>query len=163
MTGRTGIMPGSLPAGTGPAARPDADVMSRPVLRMSALDLAPLDTAVPSARLHARHIAREWGHAALAGDCELVVAELVTNAVQAVTGLGGPAGRPPIRLRLTRRGHGIQVEVWDGSNEMPDPHRARPADEPGGLGLVLVDALSTRWGSYRTIGDGKCVWAIIGA
>jgi hypothetical protein len=49
--------------------------MSCPVLRMSALDLAPMDTAVPSARLHARHTAREWGHEALAGDCELIVAD----------------------------------------------------------------------------------------
>jgi anti-sigma regulatory factor (Ser/Thr protein kinase) len=162
MTGRTGIVPGLPAAGTGPAAQPDADVMSRPVLRMSALDLAPLDTAVPSTRLHTRHIAREWGHAALAGDCELIVAELVTNAVQAVTGLGGATGPPPIRLRLTRRDHGIQAEVWDGSDEMPNPHRTTPADEPGGWGLVLVDALSSRWGTYRTAGGGKCVWAVIG-
>jgi anti-sigma regulatory factor (Ser/Thr protein kinase) len=134
MTGRSGIMPGSPAADTGPAGQPDADVMSRPVLRMSALDLAAMDTAVPSARLHARHIACEWEHAALAEDCELIVAELVTNAVQAVTGLGGATGPPPIRLRLTRRDHGIQAEVWDGSDKMPDPHRTRPADEPGGLG-----------------------------
>jgi hypothetical protein len=87
----------------------------------------------------------------------------VTNAVQAVTGLGAATGPPPIRLRLTRRDHGIQAEVWDGSDKMPDPHRTRSADEPGGWGLVLVDALSSRWGTYRTVGDGKCVWAIIGA
>jgi hypothetical protein len=42
---------------------------------MSALDLAAMDTAVPSARLHARHIACEWEHAALAEDCELIVAD----------------------------------------------------------------------------------------
>jgi anti-sigma regulatory factor (Ser/Thr protein kinase) len=137
--------------------------MSRPVLRMSALDLAPLDGAVPSARLHARHLAREWGHAALAADCELIVAELVTNAVAAVARLGGAAGPPPLRLRLTCRDHGVQVEVWDASDDKPDPHRDRPIDEPGGWGLVLVDALSARWGSYRTAGGGKCVWAIVGA
>jgi serine/threonine-protein kinase RsbW len=85
----------------------------------------------------------------------------VTNAVQAVTGLGGAAGPPPIRLRLTRRDHGIQAEVWDGSDELPDPLRTRSADEPGGWGLILVDALSSRWGTYRTVGGGKCAWAII--
>jgi anti-sigma regulatory factor (Ser/Thr protein kinase) len=161
MTGRTGILPGSPAAHPGMIARPDAGVTSRPVLRMSALDLAPFDTAVPSARLHSRHIAREWGHAGLAGDCELIVAELVTNAVEAVASLGGAAGPPPVRLRLTRRDHGIQVEVSDGSDDMPDSRRCQPTDEPGGWGLVLVDALSARWGSYRVTGGGKCVWAII--
>jgi hypothetical protein len=45
------------------------------VLRMSALDLRPLPGAVPSARLHARFVACEWGLAAIAGDCELIVAD----------------------------------------------------------------------------------------
>jgi hypothetical protein len=85
----------------------------------------------------------------------------VTNAVEAVAGLGRAAGPPLIRLRLTRRDHGVRVEVWDGSDDMPDQNRNRPADEPGGWGLVLVDALSARWGSYRTTGGGKCVWALI--
>jgi hypothetical protein len=39
----------------------------------SFLELGALDGAVPSARLHARHILREWGQAALADDAELVV------------------------------------------------------------------------------------------
>jgi anti-sigma regulatory factor (Ser/Thr protein kinase) len=131
------------------------------VLRLSALDLAPLDSAVPSARLHARHVAREWGQAELAEDCELIVAELVTNAIQACTRLPGVI-IPPVRLRLTGRPNGIQVEVWDGLDDPPTPGRDRPADEPGGWGLVLVDALAARWGTYGTAGGGKCVWAILG-
>jgi anti-sigma regulatory factor (Ser/Thr protein kinase) len=134
MTGRAGICPGSPAAGPGIIARPDPGVTSRPVQHMSALDLAPFDTAVPSARLHTRHIAREWGYAELASDFELIVAELVTNAVEAVSGLGGAAGPPPVRLKVTGRDHGIQAEVWDACDEMPDPERDRPADEPGGWG-----------------------------
>jgi anti-sigma regulatory factor (Ser/Thr protein kinase) len=130
---------------------------------MSALDLAPLDTAVPSARLHARHISREWGLAGLAEDCELVVAELVTNAIDECARLPAAIMTPPVRLRLTGRPHGMQVEVWDASDSLPAPGRDRPPDEPGGWGLVLVDALSARWGTYRTEGGGKCVWAVIGA
>ena len=161
MTSRTGIRLGSAPAGPGMAARPESNEPFRPVLRMSALDLAALDTAVPGARLHARHVACEWGHAVLAADCELVVAELVTNAVTAVRGLGGAAGPPPVRIRLTRHEDGVQAEVWDSSDDLPDPHRRRPPDAPGGWGLVLVNALSARWGTYRTSGGGTCVWAII--
>ncbi len=41
----------------------------------------------------------------------------------------------------------------------PDPL----SDEPGGRGLVLVAALSSRWGAYRTRGGGKVVFAVTGA
>jgi anti-sigma regulatory factor (Ser/Thr protein kinase) len=156
MSRRAGAMPGH-PAT--PASVDDAGAAFRPVLRLSALDLAPLDTAVPSARLHARHVAREWGMASLAADCELVVAELVTNAIQAARRLPGATASLPVRLRLTGRPLGVQVEVWDGSDDMPEHGRDRLGDEPGGWGLVLVDALAARWGTYRTAGGGKCVWA----
>jgi anti-sigma regulatory factor (Ser/Thr protein kinase) len=133
------------------------------VLRMSALDLAPLHSAVPSARLHARHVVREWGQTERAADCELIVAELTTNAVAACARLAREIVPPPVRLRLTARPDGVQVEVWDSSDDLPEPGRDRAADEPGGWGLVLVAALAAHWGTYRTPGGGKCVWAIIGA
>lgn len=174
MNGRASVVPGqpAVPAQQAarqPARQDGGGAALRPVLRLSALDLAPLDGAVPSARLHARHVARECGQAELAGDCELVVAELVTNAVQACARLALAMGEtaaggvvPPVRLRLTCRGGGLRVEVWDGSDELPAPGRDRGEDEPGGWGLVLVQALADRWGTYRTAGGGKCVWAILG-
>jgi anti-sigma regulatory factor (Ser/Thr protein kinase) len=134
----------------------------RPVLRMTALDLPPLADAVPSARLHARHVACEWGHAALAESCEIVVSELVTNAIEECHRLPAATVPLPVRLRLTARPYGIQVEVWDASENLPDPRRDRPADEPGGWGLVLVAALASRWGTYRTKGGGKVTWAVVG-
>jgi anti-sigma regulatory factor (Ser/Thr protein kinase) len=160
MSGRAGVVPGYPVA---PVPDGDADAVFRPVLRMSALDLAPLDTAVPSARLHARHVVREWGQADLAADCELIVAELVTNAIQAGQRLRGAAGSPPVGLRLTGRQRGVQVEVWDGSDDLPEPGRDRPDDEPGRWGLVLVEAIAARWGTCRTAGGGKCVWAALGS
>jgi anti-sigma regulatory factor (Ser/Thr protein kinase) len=160
MSGRASAVPG-YPAT--PAPDSDASAAFRPVLRLSALDLAPLDTAVPSARLHARHVVREWGQADLAADCELIVAELVTNAIQAGRRLPGDAESLPVRLRLAGRPRGVQVEVWDGSDDLPEPGRDRPDDEPGGWGLILVAALAARWGTYRTAGGGKCVWAVLGA
>ena len=46
----------------------------------SYLELGALPTAVPCARLHARHLLWEWGLNGLAADTELLVSELVTNA-----------------------------------------------------------------------------------
>lgn len=156
MSGCAGIVPEHAAV---PATQSQASTAVRQVLRISGLDLAPLDTAVPSARLHARHVVREWGRADLAEDCELIVAELVTNAVAACARLSRELV-PPVRLRLTAGPDSVQIEVWDGSDDLPDPGRSRPDDEPGGLGLVLVAALASSWGCYRTGGGGKCVWAI---
>jgi len=133
------------------------------VLRLSALDLRPLPTAVPCARLHARQVIREWGFPAIAADCELITAEIVTNAITHGTTPSGSADLPPVRLRLSGRTGGVQIEVWDGSEEMPRLRSDPLGEEPGGRGLVLVAAIATRWGAYRTRGGGKCVWALIGA
>ena len=141
-------------AATGPA--------DRALLRLSALDLRPLPGAVPSARLHARFLVREWGFGAIAADCELLVAELVTNAVTHGARVLTAADLPPVRLRLTGRARGVQIEVWDASDEMPQMRPDALAEEPGGRGLALVAALSSRWGAYRTRGGGKVVFAVVG-
>ena len=128
------------------------DPALHPVLRLSALDLRPLPGAVPSARLHARFVLREWGFPAIAPDCELIVSELVTNAVTHGARVVTAADLPPVRLRLTGRARGIQIEVWDASDEMPQMHCDPLSEEPGGRGLVLVAAIASRWGAYRTAG-----------
>jgi serine/threonine-protein kinase RsbW len=152
VSGGAGVMaPAGAPPGAGPAFQH--------VLRMSALDLAPLPSAVSSARLHARYVVAEWGFAAIARDCELIVSELVTNSVRHAAEV---PGRPPVRLRLSGRARGLQIEVWDASDDLPGRGRDAPPDEPGGWGLVLVDALADRWGAYRTEGGGKVVFAVIG-
>ena len=146
---------------------PDSSTASGPapdlVLRMSALDLRPLPGAVPSARLHARLVVREWGFPAIAADCELLVAELVTNAVTHAARVVTAADLPPVRLRLAGRARGVQIEVWDACDEMPQLRPDPLSEEPGGRGLILVAALSSRWGAYRTRDGGKVVYAVIGA
>ncbi|MBR7830723.1 SpoIIE family protein phosphatase [Actinospica sp. MGRD01-02] len=78
---------------------------------------------------------------------ELVVSELVTNAIR--------YGAPPIQLRLIRDSMLI-CEVSDGSNTAPHLRRARVFDE-GGRGLLLVAQLTQRWGArYGTA--GKSIW-----
>jgi anti-sigma regulatory factor (Ser/Thr protein kinase) len=132
------------------------------LLRHSALDLRPLPSAVPSARLHTKFVICEWGFQAIARDCELLVAELVTNAVTHGARVVTAADLPPVRLRLSGRTRGVQIEVWDASDDMPQA-RDPQSEEPGGRGLILVAAIASRWGAYRTAGGGKCVFAVIGS
>ena len=79
---------------------------------------------------------------------ELVVSELVTNAMR--------YGRPPIRLRLIHDSNLI-CEVSDSSSTAPHLRRARVFDE-GGRGLFLVAQLTERWGT-RHNRTGKTIWA----
>ncbi|MEV5529493.1 SpoIIE family protein phosphatase [Streptomyces prunicolor] len=78
---------------------------------------------------------------------ELVVSELVTNAMR--------YGRPPIRLRLIHDDNLI-CEVSDSSSTAPHLRRARVFDE-GGRGLFLVAQLTERWGT-RYNRTGKTIW-----
>ena len=133
-----------------PATAPDWSLRSH-------LELGAFPTAVPCARLHARHVAVEWGLPALAGTTELVVSELTTNAVRASQGLVSPV----IRLWLASDHRCLLIRVWDGADQMPARQDTSP-DSECGRGLLLVESLSTDWGSYRKAG-GKVVWAVISA
>jgi PAS domain S-box-containing protein len=89
-----------------------------------------------------------WGLGEMAFTTELVVSELVTNAVR--------YSRGPVGLRLIRAGT-LTCEVSDTSSAAPHLRRAGTCDE-GGRGLLLVARLTDRWGS-RLTADGKTVWA----
>nr|WP_203605983.1 SpoIIE family protein phosphatase [Streptomyces sp. SID8014] len=104
--------------------------------------------AVGAARNAANEKLTEWGLEGNAFVTELIVSELVTNAVRHA---GGPIG-----LRLIR-GELLYCEVTDPSNTQPRLRRARTTDE-GGRGLFLVAQLSRRWGS-RYGQNGKTIWA----
>jgi anti-sigma regulatory factor (Ser/Thr protein kinase) len=142
-----------------PADNPE--ILPRPGWRYAALDLQPRPDAVPSARRRTRQILTDWDHAAIAEACELIVSELVTNAVTAARRAETLAGLAPVRLRLTDRSSGIQIEVWDADDRMPEPARDSAPDAEGGRGLMLVEALSVRWGTQATAGGGKTVWALV--
>jgi anti-sigma regulatory factor (Ser/Thr protein kinase) len=136
----------------------------------SQLEFGPLPGAIPCARLHARLVVREWGLADLADPVELIVSELVTNALRASPGGGGypPAGSPqPIGLRLGSDRREVLVEVWDGSPGPPAMGQASEESETG-RGLLMVQAMSRRWGYYYPAAGTlppaavKAVWALIG-
>jgi anti-sigma regulatory factor (Ser/Thr protein kinase) len=109
----------------------------------------PTDPAVVStARSLTVHQLTRWGLQDLATTTELIVSELVTNAIRHATG--------PIRLRLIRH-QLLTCEVSDTSNSLPRLRHARTTDE-GGRGLFLVAQMSHRRGTRYTNG-GKTVWA----
>ncbi|WP_406836095.1 SpoIIE family protein phosphatase [Streptomyces sp. AHU1] len=90
-----------------------------------------------------------WGLTAATFTAELVVSELVTNAIR--------YGEPPIRLRLIHDSETLICEVSDSSHTAPHLRRAKTFDE-GGRGLLLVAQLTQRWGSRHTP-EGKTIWA----
>jgi len=127
----------------------------------SSLELAALPTAVPCARLHARHLAQEWGLNGVTDTLELLVSELTTNSVQAVA---GHDGQPAIRLRLLSDNARVRIEVWDADPRPPAPEDLAADGMPGlnaesGRGLFLVAALSAQWGWVPTKEPaGKVTW-----
>jgi anti-sigma regulatory factor (Ser/Thr protein kinase) len=124
------------------------------------IEFGALPGAVPCARLHARLVLAEWGLTGLSEQVELVVSELVTNAVRAAGHSRGGGLTAAVRLWLLSDLHCVLIRVWDGSNQMPVRRDAGP-DEECGRGLMLVDHLVSEWGSYRKA-NGKVVWALIG-
>ncbi|WP_443074134.1 SpoIIE family protein phosphatase [Streptomyces sp. NBC_01456] len=110
-------------------------------------NLAPEARSVARARELARDQLTDWGLQGLVDTTELLVSELVTNALR--------HGHGEIRLRLLLD-RTLVCEVWDADLAQPRRRRARDTDE-GGRGLQLVGLLSEGWGSRRTP-RGKTVW-----
>jgi hypothetical protein len=119
----------------------------------SILELGALPSAVPCVRLHTTALLREWHLGALAEAAELVASELATNAVQAsIEPQARPAAQAPIglavvQLHLASDRRQLLVEVSDNDPRPPAPKGADP-ERDGGRGLLLVEAVSARWGCY---------------
>ncbi|MEU6119331.1 SpoIIE family protein phosphatase [Streptomyces sp. NPDC047117] len=90
---------------------------------------------------------REWGLADIGFSTELILSELITNAIR--------YGAAPVRLRLLHD-RSLICEVADGSSTAPHLRRATSMDE-GGRGLFLVAHLAQRWGT-RYVPGGKVIW-----
>jgi anti-sigma regulatory factor (Ser/Thr protein kinase) len=126
----------------------------------SSLQLGAFPTATPCARLHAKQVLWEWGFHAIAETAELLVSELITNAVKAAQ---VSEDKPPVWLRLSAGRTRLLIEVWDGNTQPPQPRELQdglPAfGDENGRGLYLVTMLSTRWSWYPTQRPaGKTVW-----
>ena len=100
---------------------------------------------------------RAYGLPGLAEPAELVVSELVTNAVQ--------HGRGPLAFRVAWfavRAR-LRLTVWDDGPGLAPLRPSRPADDaPSGRGLLIVAAVAADWGQYPMPGSGKALWAELG-
>ncbi|MET8169200.1 SpoIIE family protein phosphatase [Streptomyces sp. NPDC057456] len=109
--------------------------------------LEPEDAAPGRARRLARRALSRWGMEDMTDSVELLVSEVVTNAVRYAT--------RPVTLRLLRTDV-LRCEVGDDVPQLPRLRQARATDE-GGRGLYLVNRLARRWGATR-LSTGKVVW-----
>ena len=115
--------------------------------RVAAWDVMADAAAVSRVRSESVRRMVSWGLEEAAFVTELVVSELVTNAIR--------YGEPPIQLRLIHDDV-LTCEVSDASSTAPHMRRARVFDE-GGRGLLLVAQLTQRWGTRQT-STGKTIW-----
>ncbi|WP_406136645.1 SpoIIE family protein phosphatase [Streptomyces sp. NBC_01089] len=104
--------------------------------------------AVATVRSEAARRLSEWGLDEIAFNTELILSELLTNAVR--------YGTAPIRVRILHSGT-LTCEVADNSSTSPHLKRAAEMDE-GGRGLYLVAQFAERWGT-RYPPRGKIIWA----
>ncbi|AXG80039.1 ATP-binding SpoIIE family protein phosphatase [Streptomyces paludis] len=109
--------------------------------------LDPEDAAPGRARRLARRALALWDLEELSDSVELLISEVVTNAVR--------YAERPVTLRLLRTDV-LRCEVGDDSPQLPRQRRARDTDE-NGRGLFLVNRLARRWGATR-LSSGKVVW-----
>ncbi|MFD0358777.1 SpoIIE family protein phosphatase [Streptomyces sp. NPDC127110] len=104
--------------------------------------------AVSRVRREAAAQLRDWGLEEASFTAELILSELITNAIR--------YGNEPIRVRLLRD-RALICEVADGSSTSPHLRYAATTDE-GGRGLFLVAQYAERWGTRYTE-RGKVIWA----
>jgi anti-sigma regulatory factor (Ser/Thr protein kinase) len=136
-------------------------------------NVAPPLAALPTAPGHVRAWVRAallaWDMSTLAEIAELVVTELVTNAVRASERPGRSlpyqdGQTPVIGICLLADGARLRIEIWDQAAGFPVLREA-DADAECGRGLALVDAMTEgRWGWYPAVHPwaAKWVWAEIG-
>jgi anti-sigma regulatory factor (Ser/Thr protein kinase) len=119
--------------------------------------LPPVATSARTARQFVRSTLRAWGCPALVDVAELVVCELVTNAVL--------HARTDTVVRLRCHDGGVRVEVIDASPTMPAVSSGYADDASTGRGLALVEALASMWGVEPHVNGvtGKLVWCEVAA
>ncbi|MEV4192822.1 SpoIIE family protein phosphatase [Streptomyces toxytricini] len=116
--------------------------------RIAEWDVPPDPAAVSPVRNACARRLADWGLEDIAFTTELILSELITNAIR--------YGTEPIRVRLLYD-RSLICEVFDGSSTSPHLRRAEATDE-GGRGLFLVAQFAERWGTRYTA-RGKIIWS----
>ncbi|MFI7890050.1 MULTISPECIES: ATP-binding protein [unclassified Streptomyces] len=104
------------------------------------------------ARLLATEQLRSWGLPL--EDASLVIGELATNAA-----LHGYVPGRDFRITLSVYDDVLRIEVADARGDRDPVEREPSGDSEGGRGLLLVEALSVRWGTEHGPFPRKTVWA----
>ena len=134
---------------------------------LSHVELRALPGSVRSARLHTTSILHRWGLGGLADTAELLVSEIITNAVRASTPIvrqqretEQAPGAQLLRFWLTSDQRSVLIQVWDSNHHGP-VRKYVGSDAEAGRGLLLIETLSAQWGWYAPDGQGgKIVWAV---
>jgi len=134
-----------------------------PAVTSRALSARPEEAR--TARRFVRELLACWGLEALSDDAEMIVDELVVNAVLHGTRSGltrsqPGAGLTVLRLCMLRRAGEVMLAVVDPGNEAPVPRQPEWGGESG-RGLQIIGALSHVWGWSPIAGHGKAVWAVL--
>ncbi|MEV4242135.1 ATP-binding protein [Streptosporangium canum] len=145
------------------------------------LELSVFPTSPYYARVHVQRVLEGWRRDDLVETAQLVVSELVSNAIKAqaphaspyavteslavaessaVTEAAAHASPDHIWMDLYPAGDTIVLRVWDASRT-PPVLRTPDLDDEGGRGLCLVDLLARDWGYYRPASGGKVVWCTL--
>ena len=161
------------PARTRPEAAPGATALPvrtqrtrpGPAKPDTSLILGPVDTAPADARAVLRLSLSLWGLPHLTDDAEAITSELITNAITTSRDKAPPGTEPlPITFRLTVEADQgeLCIRVWDPDPTPPPPDQPLPADDDeSGRGLLIVNALSNRWGWHPAANGGKYTWATL--
>lgn len=134
-------------------------------LTADSIRLAAVPTAPSCARLFVRNALTRWRLLLVVENAELVVSELVTNAVCATGTVDAPLTYPALvgisilTVRLSVIEPYLRIEVWDSSPELPR-RQSNDLESEHGRGLLLVEAVARRCGALPAADrSGKVVWA----
>lgn len=140
----------ALRAGPGPAAQRPAACALRPEL-----------ASVAIGRSFTRMTLRSWDLAELSAQAELVVSELVTNAIRhGLVSARRIVEEYPVGLRLLAQASFVTCMVTDPGSQLPVRAPAGSLAESG-RGLQVVESCSVRWGWQPLDAGGKVVWALL--
>jgi anti-sigma regulatory factor (Ser/Thr protein kinase) len=114
--------------------------------------LQPMVDATAAARHVVDRACRLWGIARITDLAELIVTELVSNGVR--------HARTELEVRVGLRRRELHLSVRDGSHEPPVRGSSGDTLAESGRGLLVIEALSHRWGC-TPVPDGKVVWATL--
>ena len=137
------------------------DLAATPVQPAATCMLSPSPESVKVGRDFTRTTLRDWGMSALTDLAELVVSELVTNALRhGIPSACQLVSDRCVRLRLLAQAPFVMCMVTDPGADIPVLRESGPTSESG-RGLNVVESCSVRWGWHLLDDGGKVVWALL--